>query len=94
MSGREMVDVHALASRVEALCESGEKPTILELALDAVRDLAPIVTREEVAKFLRICVRSVDRLLATGELRPLRTGRRVVVARGELANYLARLGGA
>lgn len=33
MSGREMVDVHALASRVEALCESGEKPTILELAV-------------------------------------------------------------
>lgn len=43
-----------------------------------------LISRQETAELLGICLKSVDTLLAAGELRPVRIGRRVMVVRSSV----------
>lgn len=60
-----------------------------DFALEAVADLQPLSTRDEGAKFLRICQRKFDAEAAAGNIQVVRQGRRVLVTRIALATYLA-----
>lgn len=47
------------------------------------------LTKEEAADALSVCPRSIDMLIASGQLRPVRVGRRVLIAVAEIHRYLA-----
>jgi excisionase family DNA binding protein len=51
--------------------------------------LPTLLTQGEAAERLRISTRSIRRLIATGQLRPIRIGSRTLITERELANYLA-----
>ncbi len=46
-----------------------------------------IVTREEAAEALRLSLRTVDKLLAAGEMSARRVGRRVLIPRSEIERF-------
>jgi len=48
-----------------------------------------LLTLSEVAAVLRVSVRTVQRLIASGQIRPTRIGRRTLVSEGEVETYLA-----
>ena len=48
-----------------------------------------LLTRKEVAEWLRVSVPTIDRLIACGDLTPKRVGKqRVFVTEGEVRRYL------
>jgi excisionase family DNA binding protein len=49
---------------------------------------SPLFTRPEVAAYLRLSLRQVDRLIATGELRSLLVGIRRLVRKSECDRFL------
>ena len=46
-----------------------------------------VVTREEAAEALRLSLRTVDKLLAAGEMSVRRVGRRVLIPRSEIERF-------
>jgi excisionase family DNA binding protein len=46
-----------------------------------------VVTREEAAEALRLSLRTLDRLLATGQISIRRVGRRVLIPRSEIERF-------
>jgi len=48
-----------------------------------------LLTLSEVAAVLRVSVRTVQRLIASGQIRPTRIGRRTLVSEAEVETYLA-----
>jgi excisionase family DNA binding protein len=52
----------------------------------------PVLTLKEAAEYLHVSERLVQRLIARGELRPIRIGRRVLLHRVELDAFLERGG--
>jgi excisionase family DNA binding protein len=52
--------------------------------------MTPVHNLDETAEALRVSRRTVERLIASGQIRPVRIGRRVVVTVKELDAYLAR----
>jgi excisionase family DNA binding protein len=46
-----------------------------------------VVTRGEAAEALRLSVRTVDKLLAAGQLSARRVGRRVLIPRSEIERF-------
>lgn len=48
-----------------------------------------VLTLDEAAERMRISRRTVERLIASGEVRPLRIGRRVLVTAREVEAYLS-----
>ena len=51
--------------------------------------MTTLLTLGETATRLRVSVRTVQRLIATGQLRPTRIGRRTLVTDREVETYLA-----
>lgn len=49
-----------------------------------------LIGRREAAKLLGLCVRTVDTLIARGELRVRRVGRRVLIHHRDLEKFAAR----
>ena len=49
-----------------------------------------LYTREEAAKFLRVSVSTVDRLIRSGALKARKVGRQVRMTRSDLENLLER----
>lgn len=50
-----------------------------------------LFTKREAAKMLRVCLRTVDRLVARGQLRLTRIGRRHFLRERELQRFLDRV---
>lgn len=50
--------------------------------------MTPLLTIDEAAAILRLSRRSIERLVAAGELRPVRFGRRVLFTERELAAFV------
>ena len=48
-----------------------------------------LLTLDETADSLRVSVRTVQRLIAAGQLRPIRIGRRTLITEGEIRTYLS-----
>ena len=48
-----------------------------------------LLTLDEAAMALRVSVRTVQRLIASGQVRPVRIGRRTLVTETEVETYLA-----
>ena len=53
-----------------------------------------VVTREEAAEALRLSLRTVDKLLAAGEISARRVGRRVLIPRTEIERFVRSTNGA
>lgn len=51
--------------------------------------MTQLLTLLEVAAVLRVSTRTVQRLIASGQIRPTRIGRRTLVAEKEVETYLA-----
>lgn len=51
--------------------------------------MTQLLTLDEVAKVLRVSVRTVQRLIASGQIRPVHIGRRTLVTEKEVESYLA-----
>ncbi len=56
----------------------------------AVQELPPLLTAEQAAKYLQLSLRSVRRLIATGELPCVRIGRSVRIRREEVMALVDR----
>ena len=51
--------------------------------------MTQLLTLNEAAAVLRVSVRTVQRLIASGQLRPTRIGRRTLLTSKELESYMA-----
>lgn len=51
--------------------------------------MTELLTLQETAARLRVSVRTIQRLIAAGHLRPTKIGRRTLVAEREIETYLA-----
>jgi excisionase family DNA binding protein len=49
-----------------------------------------LFTITEVTEILRVCSRTVHRLIEKGDLRPSRVGRRVLIASDEIESFIRR----
>lgn len=57
--------------------------------MTVMRDLPDLLTRAEAAEMMRVSIRTLDRLLADGDLRATRPSRRrVYIARAEVVRHL------
>ncbi len=54
------------------------------------RALLELLTIAEVAEVLRVCSRTVHRLIERGDLRPSRVGRRVRITSDEVESFIRR----
>jgi excisionase family DNA binding protein len=54
------------------------------------RGLLELLTIAEVAEVLRVCSRTVHRLIERGDLRPSRVGRRVLITSDEVESFIRR----
>ena len=48
-----------------------------------------LFTLEEAAEQMRVSVRTIQRLMASGQVRPIHIGRRTLIAQREIDAYLA-----
>ena len=53
------------------------------------RRMTELLTLREVADRLRVSVRTVQRLVASGQIRPIHIGRRTLITEREVETYLA-----
>lgn len=49
-----------------------------------------LLTRAEAARALRVCTRSLDSIIAGGEMATVRIGRRVLIERAQIDHYVSR----
>lgn len=59
-------------------------------AADVLAALPPLVTRARAREILCIGERTLDRRLALGDIRAIHNGRRVLIPRQAIVDYLAR----
>lgn len=51
--------------------------------------MTDLLTLDEVASWLRVSVRTVQRLIASGQIRPIHIGRRTLVTSKEVEAYVS-----
>jgi excisionase family DNA binding protein len=77
-----------LLAAIEELVDERVEAALAER--EAEHDPPPVLTLKEAAEYLRVSERLVQRLIAHGGLRVTRLGRRVLVRRADLDEYLQR----